>query len=307
MSDPDTHPGPHDVTVVGCGLMGAGLARQFAKDGYRVAAWNRTHARAEALAGAGVTPVRSIVDAVRASPLVVSCTSTYDTTRSALGPVDDWGVTTLVNLANGTPDEAEQFAGWAGARGARVLEGGIFCYPQDLGSAEASIFYSGPRAIWAEHEQTLTALAGSSRHVSEDIRTANVMFVGISAFFMPAMSAYVEAAAYLLDQGVSVEALREITVPPLQTIAYTTEETVAAITSGEFGSDQATVALYAETSRICLDAVRAAGHRAEHLAVTVANLQETEAAGFGELGYYSQARIARLADAPGGTPGSARR
>jgi hypothetical protein len=135
--------------------------------------------------------------------------------------------------------------------------------------------------------------------VSEEIRTANVMFVGISAFFMPAMSAYVEAATYLLDQGVSAETLREITVPPLQTIAYTTEETTEAITSGRYESDQATVALYAETSAICLDAVQAAGHRARLLAATVENLRATEAAGLGSLGFYAQSNTARTADPSG--------
>ncbi|TCK21921.1 NAD(P)-dependent oxidoreductase [Pseudonocardia endophytica] len=293
MTGSELSPHTHDVTVIGCGLMGAGLARQFAKSGFRVVAWNRTHERAEALAGDGVTPVRAVVDAVRAAPLVVSCTSTYDTTRSALDPVDQWHGTTLVNLANGTPDEADAFERWARARGARTLEGGIFCYPQDLGSAEATIYYSGPAMLWTEHERTLTVLAGSSRHVSEQTRTANVMFVGISAFFIPAMSAYVEAATYLLDQGVSPDTLREITVPPLRTITYTTEETTEAITTGRYDSDQATVALYAETSAICLDAVRAAGHRARLLAAAVENLDRAEAAGLGGLGFYAQAKTAR--------------
>jgi 3-hydroxyisobutyrate dehydrogenase-like beta-hydroxyacid dehydrogenase len=296
MPETDDQPSSTDVTVIGCGLMGAALARQFAKGGYRVAAWNRTPERAEALAGDGVTPVRSVVAAVHSSPLVVTCTSTYDTTRSALEPVDSWHEATVVNLANGTPDEAEEFERWVAARGARYLEGGIFCYPQDLGSAEASIFYSGPRETWSNQERMLMTLGGGSRHVSEEIKTANVMFVGISAFFMPAMSAYVEAATYLLSEGVSVETLKQITIPPLYTIAYTTDEAVAAITNGQHETDQATVELYAETAQICLAAVQQAGHRARLLAASVENLKAADAAGLGKLGFYSQTRVARTVD-----------
>jgi prephenate dehydrogenase len=36
----------HDVTVVGCGLMGGALARALVRDGWSVAAWNRTYERA---------------------------------------------------------------------------------------------------------------------------------------------------------------------------------------------------------------------------------------------------------------------
>jgi 3-hydroxyisobutyrate dehydrogenase-like beta-hydroxyacid dehydrogenase len=294
MPEPDVRSVSADVTVIGCGLMGAALARQLAKSGYRVAAWNRTPERAEALATDGVKPIRSVVDAVRASPLVVACMIDYTSTLSALDPVESWDGATLVNVANGTPEEAEECERWAAERGAHYLDGGIFAYPQDIGSPEAALYYSGPTDVWSTHERTLMALAGASRHVSEEIKTANVMFVGISAFFMPAMSAYVEAATYLLDQGVSVEALREITVPPLQTIAYVTDEAIAAISGGRYETDQATVETYAETTQICLAAVQGAGYKARLLAAALENMNETNAAGLGKLGYYSQTKVARV-------------
>jgi 3-hydroxyisobutyrate dehydrogenase-like beta-hydroxyacid dehydrogenase len=66
--------------------MGAALARAFAESGCSVVVWNRTPERAEALAGEGITPVRSVADAVGASRLVVACTSTYETTLAAIAP-----------------------------------------------------------------------------------------------------------------------------------------------------------------------------------------------------------------------------
>jgi threonine dehydrogenase-like Zn-dependent dehydrogenase len=55
----------YDVAVLGCGLMGAALVRALAKTGRSVAVWNRTPDRAEALAGDGVTPIRTVGDAVQ--------------------------------------------------------------------------------------------------------------------------------------------------------------------------------------------------------------------------------------------------
>ena len=213
MSAPDSPPRSHDVTVIGCGLMGSALARQLATSGLRVAAWNRTPERAEALAGDGVTPIGSVVDAVRMSELVVACTSTYEALLAALAPVDSWDGTTLVNLAGGTPQGAVELERWATGRGAGYLDGAIFCYPREIGSPEATIYFAGPPAVWSSHEQALMLLAGASRHVSERVDIPNVLYLGISVSLFGAMSAYVEAATYVLDQGVSTSSSLRSRVP----------------------------------------------------------------------------------------------
>jgi glutamyl-tRNA reductase len=56
MSEPDVRSESTDLTVIGCGLMGAAVA-PLAQSSYRAAARNRTDERAEALAAAGVTPI----------------------------------------------------------------------------------------------------------------------------------------------------------------------------------------------------------------------------------------------------------
>lgn len=292
----------HDVTIIGCGLMGSALARQFAKSGFRVAAWNRTPERAEALAGDGVTPIRSVVDAVRSSRLVVAATLTYETTLAALDPVDSWDGTTLVNLAGGTPEAAADLERWATERGAEYLDGTIFCYPREIGSAEATIFFAGRPAVWSKHEQTLMTLAGASRHVSERVGIPNVLYIGMSTFLFGAMSAYVEGATYVLSQGVSAGLLGEITVPPLELLPYVTEETVAAIVSGDHETDQARIEGYAVLGRYCLDAIQTAGQHVRVFEAVVESLEAAEAAGLGELGFYSLTKVVGSADPAEATP-----
>ena len=138
----------HDVTVLGCGLMGAALARNFAARGFRTTAWNRTPEKAEVLAADGVDPAAVASDAVRASNLVVICTSTYTTTLDALAGITDLAGVTLVNLGTGSPLEAEDFEAWTVARGGAYLDGAILCHPEHIGTDEGMVLFSGSVDAW---------------------------------------------------------------------------------------------------------------------------------------------------------------
>ncbi|MEZ5126827.1 MAG: decarboxylating 6-phosphogluconate dehydrogenase [Thermoleophilia bacterium] len=55
-----------DIAMLGLGRMGANMARRLLRGGHRVVVWNRTYAKAEALASEGAEPVRELTDAVAA-------------------------------------------------------------------------------------------------------------------------------------------------------------------------------------------------------------------------------------------------
>src|SRR4051794_39271781 len=128
--------------------MGAALARALAERGCSVAVWNRTHERAMQLTTEGIHAVRAMSDLVAGSPVVLSCLADYDATYAAFAPVEDWGDTVVVNLASGIPREAEEMGRWASERGARYLDGSMFCYPEDIGSPHGLLAYSGDEAAW---------------------------------------------------------------------------------------------------------------------------------------------------------------
>lgn len=286
----------NDVAVIGCGLMGAALARTFASSGRSVVVWNRTPERAEAIAGERISAVRDVVDAVRSAELIVACTTSYDTTLAALAPVDDWRGKTLVNLATGTPDEAESLERWATDRGAAYLDGTIFAYPKEVGTADAMFVFSGSPAVWSSYEHALMTLGGRSRYVSERVGNSNVLFVGVNAFYIGAMSAHVEAASYILSQGTDAATLRDIYLTPLRALDYVTEEMTEAIANDSHETDQATIDTYLVGGRSAVAAVQGAGHHARVFAAAVEYLQAAHDAGLGELGFSAQARVAAVDD-----------
>lgn len=93
--------------------MGTALARTWLAAGHPLTVWNRTPARADALAAEGAKTADSAAAAVAASTLVVLCLLDDDSVGAALDCVDVTGKD-LVNLTTTTPAQAR-----AGPRGPR--------------------------------------------------------------------------------------------------------------------------------------------------------------------------------------------
>ncbi|MFD6915808.1 NAD(P)-dependent oxidoreductase [Streptomyces virginiae] len=156
------------LTLIGLGDMGTAMARTWLAAGHPLTVWNRTPAKAEALAAEGASVAASPAAAVAANTLVVVCLLDDESVGSALEGIDLTGKD-LVNLTTGTPGEARARAAWAEERGARYLDGGIMATPTMIGVPEAGgyVFHSGSRALFETHRAVLEVPAGS-RFVGED-------------------------------------------------------------------------------------------------------------------------------------------
>lgn len=60
------------IAVLGTGLIGAPVARNLHKRGFTVHAWNRTAAKAQALANDGIQAFDNPADAVRGADIVIT-------------------------------------------------------------------------------------------------------------------------------------------------------------------------------------------------------------------------------------------
>ena len=157
-----------DITVVGLGAMGTALAEAFLNKGHAVTVWNRSPAKAEPLVAKGAVLAASVEEAVRSSPLIVVCLLVYDTVHEALGPAGAaLSGRTLVNLTNGTPEQARAMSGWAAKHGASYVDGGIMAVPPMIGGPHALILYSGSGQAFEAFSGQLGAL-GTSKYLGED-------------------------------------------------------------------------------------------------------------------------------------------
>ncbi|MFJ6660339.1 NAD(P)-dependent oxidoreductase [Streptomyces sp. NPDC091377] len=148
--------------------MGTALARAWLAAGHPVTVWNRTAARAEALAADGAKVAASAAEAVAANRLVVVCLLDDASVGEALDGTDLTG-RDVVNLTTGTPADGRTRATWVQERGARFLDAGIMAVPPMIGNPESGgyVFYSGSSALFEEHRETL-AVPGGTTYVGED-------------------------------------------------------------------------------------------------------------------------------------------
>lgn len=164
-----------ELTCIGLGLMGSALARALLAAGHRVTVWNRSPGRAEALVGMGAQEARSFAEALAASPVVLICIDNYASTRALLeaeGLGGHLAGRTIVNLTTGTPREAEAISVWAGAQGARYLDGAILCGPNEIGTKTGEVLFSGDALAWGAAGPLLACLAGKVRNVGEGVGAA---------------------------------------------------------------------------------------------------------------------------------------
>ncbi|MBC7858963.1 MAG: NAD(P)-dependent oxidoreductase [Burkholderiaceae bacterium] len=112
------------IAFLGIGLMGDPMARRLLQAGYRVTAWNRTQAKADALAGAGAQVAAAVGDAVRQANVVISMleagpvvAQVIDVALPDLAPGALW-----IDMSSTRQSEAQQFHARLQASGCRFID-----------------------------------------------------------------------------------------------------------------------------------------------------------------------------------------
>lgn len=190
------------VTVIGLGLMGRALAGAFLRAGHPTTVWNRTTAKADQLVAEGARLALTVGEALEAGTLTIICVTDYQAMHELLGASDiDLGGKTLINLTSGHSAQAREAARWAGQRGARYLDGAIMAVPPAIGTAEAVILHSGPRADFEAHKPTLDAL-GTVTYLGSDHGLASLYDVAGLTMMWSVLNAWLQGTALLRTAGV---------------------------------------------------------------------------------------------------------
>ncbi len=140
------------IGVVGTGIMGAPMARNLAKAGFSVIAYNRTRSKAEALGDGGVTVAASIAEIGRDSDMVITM---LPDTPDVLEVVDGEGGlaqamrpgSVLIDMSTISPSATREFAARLSARGVGMLDA-----PVSGGS-------------WGAQQGTLSIMVGGEKEI----------------------------------------------------------------------------------------------------------------------------------------------
>ncbi|TDC75209.1 NAD(P)-binding domain-containing protein [Actinomadura sp. 7K507] len=196
------------VTVIGLGSMGTALAEAFLDAGHPTTVWNRTAAKAAPLVGKGAEQAETIEDAVAASPLVVTCLTTFDDTQVALEPARAaLRGRALVTLNSGSPAEARQTADWVISHGARFLAGAIKNVPSAVGAPDTLLYYSGDKTVFEEFEATLKVLGGDTVHLGDETDLAALYEMAVGVTLLPTLVGFFQGAAAVQSRGLEVASM----------------------------------------------------------------------------------------------------
>ncbi|MFJ5924912.1 NAD(P)-dependent oxidoreductase [Kitasatospora sp. NPDC092948] len=233
----DTVPSNTPVTLLGLGTMGTALARAWLAAGHPVTVWNRTPARAAALAPEGATVAGTAAEAVAANTLVVVCLLDDTSVGDVLAGTDLTG-RDVVNLTTSTPAQARARAEWVRARGARYLDGGIMAVPPMVGIPQAGgyVFYSGPRDVFDRH-RTALAVPLATTYVGEDPGFAALHDVALLSAMYGMLAGAAHAFALIRKENIDPATLAPLLADWLTAMAPSVHQSAEHLRTGDYTTD----------------------------------------------------------------------
>ncbi|MFW6721446.1 NAD(P)-dependent oxidoreductase [Streptomyces sp. MAR4 CNY-716] len=235
------------VTVVGLGSMGSALAEAFLDAGHPTTVWNRTPAKAAPLVAKGAVHAPATAAAVAASPLVVTCLTTYDQTVAALEPAAAaLRGRALVTLNSGSPAGARETAAWAEGHGARFLDGAVKNVPAAVGAEDTLLYYGGDEGVFEEFAPTLRVLGGDTVYLGEDADLAALYEMAVGGTLLPALVGFFQGAAAMQSRGLTAASMVRFTVKWFEMINSILPGFADEIDRGAYGEPASSVNMFLE-------------------------------------------------------------
>ncbi len=282
------------AAFLGTGVMGAPMARNLARAGIEVTAWNRTAAKAQALAGDGVRPCGSAAEAAEGAGVLVTMLADAAAVEAAAGdalaalaPDAVWIQMSTVGAAG-----ADRLGELAAAHGVAYVDAPVLGSREPAENGELVVLASGPDGVRERCAPVFDAVAQRTTWVGAAGAGSRLKIV-VNAWLMSTTAALAETLA--LAEGLGVESADFLDVTGDGDIgALYTRLNAPAMAAREFPLNFP-VALAAKDAGLALEA---AGDGAETLRVLAATHRQYERAV--ELGHGDDdwAAVIRAAEPP---------
>jgi 3-hydroxyisobutyrate dehydrogenase-like beta-hydroxyacid dehydrogenase len=275
-----------NIALLGLGAMGAAMAVKWRSCNFTVAAYNRSRAKAEALAARGVQICPTPRDAAACADIVISIVADDEASHrvwlgaeGAFAGVRSGAV--VVESSTVSPAWAREFAALAARAGADALDAPVGGGPAAVASGRLVIFAGGSSAALARARPALSAIAARIEHLGEagagaTWKLINYMMAGVQ------LAGLAEALTLAAKAGIA----------PARAGALIAESVVASpaviaklprMINRRFKDPDAALRLVAKDQRYALDLARALGADLEILPVVAAIYARAEAEGLGDL------------------------
>jgi 3-hydroxyisobutyrate dehydrogenase len=205
------------IAFIGLGAMGAEMAGNLARAGFKLRLYNRSPQRLQPLVAAGATGCTSPAEAVRGAAFVVSMVADDQATRQVMLGSD--GVfagaaagTVIIDSSTNTPAMAREAAAAAAARRVHYLDAPVSGSILQARGRELVFMIGGDANDVAKAAPVLQAMGRMHRHMGASgagatIKLINNMLSGTTSAALAESMAVAEAAG--LDPALTLEVLGE--------------------------------------------------------------------------------------------------
>jgi len=196
------------VAFLGTGAMGAPMARNLARAGHHVRAWNRTASRVEALADDGVEACATPSEACEGAELLVTMLadgpSTADAIDGVLGPGLVWGQMGTVGVT-----WTRQLAAAAASAGVPYADAPVLGSRAPAESGELTVLASGDDEALATLEPVFAAVGSRTLRLGETGNGTRLKLV-LNYWILGQTALVAEVAALAEATGPGAESFLEL-------------------------------------------------------------------------------------------------
>ena len=191
------------VAVLGTGIMGAPMARNLARAGYEVRAWNRTREKAEPLAADGVAVAGSAREAVDGAEVTVTMLAAGDAVREVAEDAIDDPRTTWAQMSTVGLEAAAGLAELARERGVPYVDAPVLGTKQPAEKGELTVLAAGAEEARATCAPVFAVVGAKTLDLGDDPVAGSRLKVVLNSWVVGLVQALAETLR--LAEGIGVD------------------------------------------------------------------------------------------------------
>ncbi|TFW09787.1 NAD(P)-dependent oxidoreductase [Oxalobacteraceae bacterium OM1] len=269
------------IAVLGTGLIGAPVARNLHKRGFKVRAWNRTAGKAQALAADGVEACASPADAVQDADIIVTVLNDGRSVQEAMlaaAPALRQGAIWL-QLSTVGVDAITSLADWAGQHGLVFYDAPVQGTRQPAEMAQLVVLASGPTAQRETVQAVFEAIGKRTLWVAEQPGASSRLKLALNNWAFALTHGLAESLALATGLGVDPALVVDVVTGGPMDSGYF-QAKAAAILADNYATSFS-IANAAKDARLVMDAAAQSGVRLDAAQAGLQRFERALAAGHG--------------------------
>lgn len=251
-----------NVSVIGLGSMGSGIARTFLDAGCRVSVWNRSREKVDSLVLSGAIGCDKPEDAFKESDHVVVCLTDYSVWKKIVEEHDlqsHFEGTCIIQLTTGTIDEVEWHSSFVKEHGGFIADGAVMCYPRDLGTDAGSLLMAGTAEVLKRCDSLLRILAPTWTDLGEDIKKPAILSRALMVDVGMSLVGTVNGATIARAGGISLDTFIQHTKNVSAILPAEKIRLIEAIRDGDTEQTQASISSWGEGQKAVRSVAKSIG------------------------------------------------